>query len=163
MAPADGLKDGNGTSVQFSCDVGYNLIGSSSVECLDDGTGWSADPPACGLWFYYLRVFVLPIEHLWIQCLTLIMFCILFCYTCYFVIHVCLTDGCDSPVSPDGGYYNLSTDGSVTMATYSCNIGYTVSGQRISHCQDDGSWNVTVPSCSKKIYSFMYINSSFMK
>jgi competence protein ComGC len=48
-ASANGSRDGNGTSSQFTCNVGYNLIGSSVTECLDDGTGWSADPPSCGM------------------------------------------------------------------------------------------------------------------
>ena len=35
-----------GRSVQFSCDVGYDLIGSEIVTCEEHGN-WSDSPPLC--------------------------------------------------------------------------------------------------------------------
>jgi hypothetical protein len=51
----------------------------------------------------------------------------------------------------------LSTDGEVTLATYSCNVGYTMLGEQLSYCLNDGSWNGTAPSCGK-FYVFICSN-----
>lgn len=54
---------------------------------------------------------------------------------------------CSTPTVLSGGYYNLSTDGSVTIATYTCYDGYSLSGAKISFCQNDGTWNDISQDC----------------
>ena len=35
-----------GDTATYTCDDGYELIGSTTVTCMDDGT-WSDEPPMC--------------------------------------------------------------------------------------------------------------------
>ncbi|KAH3840554.1 hypothetical protein DPMN_114004 [Dreissena polymorpha] len=42
----------------------------------------------------------------------------------------------------------VHTDGSTTTATFTCDVGYTMSGSANLACRSDGGWNVTQPTCS---------------
>ena len=48
--PANGMVSmtGNsaGNAATYTCDAGYELIGSKTVTCMDDGT-WNDGPPMC--------------------------------------------------------------------------------------------------------------------
>ena len=44
--------------------------------------------------------------------------------------------------------YNSDTVGSI--ARYSCNAGYMLSGDRTRTCQDTGMWSGTQPTCQRK-------------
>ncbi|XP_053399661.1 sushi, von Willebrand factor type A, EGF and pentraxin domain-containing protein 1-like isoform X2 [Mercenaria mercenaria] len=147
--------DGYVSTATFTCVTGYHVVGPSSATC-DEAGAWSSIPTcecdeqtassngdiegngtssqfSCNAGYSLIGSSVTE----------------------------CLNDGtgwsadppscdeCDSLVSPVGGYYNLSTDGVVTMATYFCNPGYTMSGQQYSYCQNDGTWNETAPTCIK--------------
>lgn len=59
-----------GSVLTFSCDVGYFMIGSSSVRCGDsngDGRGeWNGDPPTCRRKWLHHRLSLFPnIEKQW--------------------------------------------------------------------------------------------------
>ena len=36
-----------GDTVTYTCDDGYDLIGTETITCTSDGT-WSDEPPMCG-------------------------------------------------------------------------------------------------------------------
>ena len=62
VAPTNGMKDSNDTScnstVEFSCDACYELMGNSQLTCLPNQT-WSGTEPNCnGQWLVvvYLHV-----------------------------------------------------------------------------------------------------------
>jgi CUB/sushi domain-containing protein len=38
-----------------------------------------------------------------------------------------------------------------SMATYSCNTGYTIEGENIRNCQSDGDWSGIIPTCNPVI------------
>ena len=42
------LSNGTHTIAIFTCDVGYELLGSSTTTCLSDGT-WDDAEPICGI------------------------------------------------------------------------------------------------------------------
>jgi hypothetical protein len=37
-----------GDRVIFSCDVGFTMVGSATLVCNTDGTGWNGTVPSCG-------------------------------------------------------------------------------------------------------------------
>ena len=58
---------------------------------------------------------------------------------------------CEDIASIDNGDLTLSTDGVVTIAVFTCDIGSTINGSSTAECGTDGSWTVTAPQCG--IYS----------
>ena len=56
--------------------------------------------------------------------------------------------GCDPPNRPVNG--NISLSSNALTVTYSCDLGYTLSGTSERLCQDDGTgWSDIQPSCCK--------------
>ena len=56
---------------------------------------------------------------------------------------------CDSATDPSSGSVNVTTNGTVSQATYECSPGYYVDGATSSFCLEDGSWDATAPNCCK--------------
>ncbi|KAL4229789.1 hypothetical protein ACF0H5_010180 [Mactra antiquata] len=54
---------------------------------------------------------------------------------------------CSTLSSINSGNITLTTSGTVTMATYTCNTGYILIGNNISQCTPSGSWSSSEPSC----------------
>lgn len=53
--------------------------------------------------------------------------------------------------------YDSTTVGSIAM--YSCNTGYMLSGDRTRTCQDTGMWSGTQPTCQREfVVSDVYVN-----
>ena len=61
--PANGMVTVMGTSVgdtaSYTCNDGYELIGSMSVTCTSDGT-WSDEPPMCRRKQFTLHKYFIP-------------------------------------------------------------------------------------------------------
>ena len=58
-------------------------------------------------------------------------------------------EACDTIQNVAGGTVSLSTDGVMTLASFTCETGYTMSGDSSISCRSDGTWNVSQPLCSK--------------
>ncbi len=56
-------------------------------------------------------------------------------------------------------YYNDSTLGLDTVATYICNTGYNLNGETTRTCGSDGSWSGSAPVCQRKWNGFCTANS----
>ena len=56
---------------------------------------------------------------------------------------------CLSVVVPENGSVVEDTNGTVTMASFSCDVGFSLKGQNILSCLQNGSWDLPVPDCSK--------------
>jgi hypothetical protein len=57
---------------------------------------------------------------------------------------------CEDLEPPEFGQVNI--DGSGTVASYTCNVGYTMDGDRSRDCQLDGtSWTGNAPTCGRLI------------
>jgi hypothetical protein len=55
---------------------------------------------------------------------------------------------CDSLSTSSGASFELSTDGTETIATFLCPAGYTMVGSSNLTCRTDGSWDISPPECS---------------
>ncbi|XP_078667358.1 uncharacterized protein LOC144909170 [Branchiostoma floridae x Branchiostoma belcheri] len=107
-APANGALSTTATSYQtvvnFTCNPGYVLNGTTNTTCQDDGT-WSNLVPTC-------RVR---------QCPTL--------------------------TAPANGALSTTTTSYQTVVNFTCNPGYLLNGTTNTTCQADGTWSNLVPTC----------------
>ncbi|XP_078598029.1 E-selectin-like [Branchiostoma floridae x Branchiostoma japonicum] len=88
----------------FTCDSGYNLVGTSTISCQADAT-WSAAFPTCA----------------GVQC-------------------PALTSPTNGGVSGSNNYPDA--------ATFYCNSGYNVVGTNPISCQADATWSAAFPTCA---------------
>ena len=65
---------------------------------------------------------------------------------------------CPSLMTSLSGTVNLTTNGTISSATVSCAIGYTVIGEQQLNCLTNGSWDVVEPQCGVKFYRFIYMS-----
>lgn len=56
---------------------------------------------------------------------------------------------CDSILTPDGGNVTLVTNGTQTLAVYTCGVGSSLDGEANPECQEDGTWQYSEPICGK--------------
>ena len=74
---------------------------------------------------------------------------------------VVIVDGCGPLPPPENGNVDASITTIGSVATYSCNNGFLISGVSQRICQTDGFWSESAPSCSIgtiKLISFvMYL------
>ena len=61
---------------------------------------------------------------------------------------VCISVECQALGSTDNGRYEIKSDSVVTMATVTCDEGYSLNGSFEISCQTSGFWYIPVmPSC----------------
>ena len=131
------LSDGENLEsvATYSCSNGYILNGNSERECLPTEI-WSGCTPTCTGVNYVGVHFIVE----------------------YFPSVV----SCDTLERPDNGrisYSNSTEYGSV--ATFSCNAGYSVSGHNQRMCMENGKWSGSTPNCTGMItYSKSYCYTS---
>ena len=53
---------------------------------------------------------------------------------------------CDILTNPSSGKVDITSDGSLSTATYNCVTGYSLVGVSTRMCQTDGNWDNTIPS-----------------
>ncbi|CAH1252783.1 CSMD3 [Branchiostoma lanceolatum] len=154
--------------VTFTCNSGYNLVGSTTITCLATGA-WSAAPPTCN-----------PV-----QCQTRTgptngartpptggnFFSNMVTFTCNtgYVLNgpasvTCRADGtwsnndptCTprqcSPVltAPANGALSTTARTYQTVVTTTCDAGYVLNGAPSTTCQADGTWSNLVPTCTRR-------------
>ncbi|XP_023324557.1 membrane cofactor protein [Eurytemora carolleeae] len=64
-------------------------------------------------------------------------------------IPVCLSPGCQIPVSPLHGWLDLDYED--TLAIFYCDTGYQLQGSQYLGCENGETWNSSVPICHKII------------
>jgi hypothetical protein len=58
---------------------------------------------------------------------------------------------CETPVAPVNG--SVNADGEIV--TFSCNTGFTMSGDSTGTCNNDGTgWSIATPQCGMCDYTF---------
>ena len=58
---------------------------------------------------------------------------------------------CDTIPDTSGGYFNLTSSGSVTQVKFTCPDGSTINGESTLTCGSDGAWGVvSFPMCGKR-------------
>lgn len=66
---------------------------------------------------------------------------------------------CDELVTPANGNVTLSTNNTVTTASFLCSEGYTLSGSDGVTCLYDGTWSDDVPTCGN-CFSFLFMKKN---
>ncbi|XP_060586065.1 P-selectin-like [Ruditapes philippinarum] len=149
--------DNTTTTAIHYCAPGYSISGDSTAECTISGS-WDSNPPLCQCNDPSIPDNgTVTVSNDRTQAV----------YTCNlgFTLHgvskrTCPDDGtgwssddpvcvgCPSLIEPGNGSVSLSTNGTLTVANYSCIVGYTMNGDTTSDCQTDGSWSSLAPTCS---------------
>ena len=110
-------------TASYTCDVGYSVVGVASRTCQSDGQ-FSGQEPVCQS-----------------ECpsftLTEYKYTVLF--DLLFFLKTVID--CGSPPRIDNGTFNVTMTTFESMAQYSCNEGFTLSGSQSRTCQADGTWS----------------------
>ena len=159
-----------GSSLVYSCNKGFHLVGKETRTCLDNGE-WSYSAPECAKLAECEEL--LPIQNGKVHMNDHLAGSTAY-YTCgtgYYLdqdpsfLRLCMADGYWAGVQPSCNiihckkllqpnrlisiYY--STDSLVpgTVAQYICPYNFNINGSNIRECVKGGKWNGTEPSCIK--------------
>ncbi|XP_045204681.2 sushi, von Willebrand factor type A, EGF and pentraxin domain-containing protein 1-like isoform X2 [Mercenaria mercenaria] len=157
--PLNGLLTDDGATATYTCDQGYSLSGSSTRTCNTDGTGWSGSDSTCNI----CETLSTPTGGTVIITTDGVNTRAAFtCYNSYTLNGVspitCRSDGswdftapscskCPDLSDPDSGTLTMTTSGSVTTATFTCQSGYYLNGAFTLTCGSDGLWSSDSPTC----------------
>ncbi|KAL4230059.1 Complement receptor type [Mactra antiquata] len=146
--------NGTTTSVEYYCSPGYFIDGSAIRTCLSDGS-WDFDLPNC-----YCSPPDVILNGSIIYNKTTALYD---CHTGYSMngssIRTCQTDSmgwsgvspqcveCRTVAAPTNGTVIFNSDGIVTEAIFTCNVGYTMNGSDFSTCSNGGTWSNDIPNC----------------
>ncbi len=108
----------------YTCNPGYNIVGSNTQTCGSD-TNWTPEPPTCE------RTQVIIIA------------------TTRKLLAFTAVD-CGSLTVPNGQVSAPSGTTFMSTASYTCDDGYTVNGATIRTCQASGNWDLAAPSCDRE-------------
>ena len=152
----------------YGCSTGYQLSGQNTQTCQADGT-WSGNKPTCDI--VDCRTPTTPTNGHVTYILTT--FTSIATYSCGngYVLsgpnsRFCQADGtwsgseptcanastcevmdCSPLTDPANGQIVTPSITFGSVATYSCEKGYVLSGQNMTICQADGTWSGSVPTC----------------
>ena len=73
----------------------------------------------------------------------------------------CLPVTCENRTVISSGNVTITTDGLITIATFTCADGYTLTGDAIQTCDTDGIWSAELPTCSNILTYFSCFNDIF--
>ncbi|XP_043572153.1 sushi, von Willebrand factor type A, EGF and pentraxin domain-containing protein 1 isoform X1 [Chiloscyllium plagiosum] len=164
--PTHGLALGDvhfvGGQVTFSCEEGYQLNGTETITCLEDGL-WSHTLPhcqarSCGIPGIPTNGTTEGTEFTFGEKVV---------YSCNkgYVLSgaaeiSCLANGswshetptceplmCPTPQDTDSGRYDLNGITYLSTVSYTCNSGYQLQGPSTLTCNSTGQWNGTAPVC----------------
>ncbi|KAI8498131.1 hypothetical protein Bbelb_240750 [Branchiostoma belcheri] len=168
-APANGAVSPTGavfypSSVSFTCNPGYQLIGFAAATCQPDGT-WSNLAPTCtpiqcptrtapangavsptgavsypnGVTFTCNPGYVLNGAA---------------AATCQAdgtwsdIVPTCTENQCPTLTVPTNGALSTTLTSYQTVVTFICHTGYVLNGDSNTTCQADGTWSNPVPTCT---------------
>lgn len=70
------------------------------------------------------------------------------------LITLSLIEKCENLTTPSGGSVNVSTDGQISSAEFTCKTGYVLKGQQTTKCQVNLIWDTLETECGKKEFVF---------
>ena len=115
-----------GSLAVYSCDENYQLSGESPLTCGSDGQ-WSDVAPTCQPKGEEVMAYA---------CLHGV------------IISITLTViNCPALEHPERGLVSVGGNSTGSVATYSCNGGYSLIGSATRQCQSDGTWSNESPIC----------------
>ncbi|KAM4536515.1 sushi, von Willebrand factor type A, EGF and pentraxin domain-containing protein 1 [Odontesthes bonariensis] len=165
-SPEFGHRDGSnflmGGEVVFDCDVGYELIGSSRLRCLDSGS-WNDSVPYC-------RALSCPApavpensimkgsnfthgSKVTFSCKTGFLPQIPYDFQCLSSLRwsgtppVCYPLTCGGPPTVEHADYVFDTNTYLSTVKYTCTEGYRPQGSMEVVCEATGDWSRPVPRC----------------
>ena len=112
----------------YTCNTGYNLNGVTTRTCQATGD-WSGSDPTCDSTLSYPA-----------SCVQ--------CFNCLFFPAVVT---CPALTNPDNGMVNVLNNNFGTVANYTCNTGYMLTGDVIRVCEVNGDWSGTAPTCDSTL------------
>ena len=118
------------TITSFSCNVGYELSGSSETVCLANGS-WSSSQPTC-------------------KCEWLVVFIIM--VTGAIVIIYTVVTECDELPNPSNGKMDGEYRIYQSTVFFSCDVGYFLNGSSNRTCQADGTWSGHETICQRTLF-----------
>ena len=66
-------------------------------------------------------------------------------------VFLCVAAACGNPGFPENGQTQFSTTTFNSVATYTCDSGYTLQGSNSRTCQASGQWSGSVPQCNREL------------
>lgn len=153
------------TTVDYTCDRGFSMVGRSSIECLSN-RHWTSLTGRCtrlecgipqspengtvkfsSLWvdaiaYYECDVGLELIGSQYTICLEN--------QHWSNVLPICLPIECPVPADIPNGHVSATEVYFGSVATYSCNHHYELVGNDISHCTANGTWSSEPPTCRMK-------------
>ena len=134
VAPANGDRIGDLTTfdsvVEFRCDDGYELVGSSQRRCQVNGT-WTGTETTCRRKEKTLSFFIV-------------------------FSFVFLGVNCGDLQRPNNGSRLGETTTFQSTIRFECDAGFEVIGQAIAVCQVNGNWSSITPTCEGFFHSFRH-------
>ncbi|XP_078667428.1 sushi, von Willebrand factor type A, EGF and pentraxin domain-containing protein 1-like [Branchiostoma floridae x Branchiostoma belcheri] len=165
--PANGALSTTATSYQivvnFTCNTGYVLNGTTNTTCQADGT-WSTTEPTCTR--MQCETLTVPTNGALSTTTTSYQTVVTFtCYTGYVLngttnttcqangtwsnpIPTCTPMQCDTLTVPTNGALSTTATSYQTVVNFTCNTGYVLNGTTNTTCQADGTWSNPVPTCT---------------
>ena len=129
-APFYGTFSGSSTlyqsTIRFSCNLGYSLSGSSSRTCLSSGF-WSGYQPTCSRAYAIFGLFLTTVS--------------------FFRVGIY----CSFLSTPSFGSKSTTSRTVGTIVTFTCSVGYRLSGSHSRICQLNGLWTGSPASCTSEI------------
>jgi hypothetical protein len=154
-----------GDSVSYACDAGYALTGAATATCQANGS-WSA-PPTCAA----SSCGILPqapshgsvtapspgagvtgdsVSYACDAGYALTGASTATCQTSgsWSAAPACIAEACATMLgAPANGAVGRTTGATGDVATYSCSVGYALTGAATTTCQPDHTWSASPPSC----------------
>ncbi|XP_058886297.1 sushi, von Willebrand factor type A, EGF and pentraxin domain-containing protein 1 isoform X1 [Acipenser ruthenus] len=152
-----------GSEVIFSCEEGYQLIGTAQITCSETGT-WSDLIPYCqavscdsptvpdnavmkGSNFTYGKKVVFSCKAGFILTEQPEIYC-LANSSWNKEPPKCESVMCSNPQNIENGNYQLSGQAYLSTVSYECNEGYRLQGSSTLTCEASGEWNDSAPVCT---------------
>uniref|UniRef100_A0A669EUV2 CUB and Sushi multiple domains 2 n=1 Tax=Oreochromis niloticus TaxID=8128 RepID=A0A669EUV2_ORENI len=131
-----------GSTLRFSCDQGFRLIGQSSATCTRTAQGiyqWNAPVPLC-----QGERSAAATDETVFQTMGI--------YSLHYILTICVFPpisviSCGDLGTPPNGHKIGTLTVYGATAIFSCNTGYTLVGSRVRECMSNGLWSGTQVQC----------------
>ena len=152
-----------GSGAIYSCNTGYTLTGGATRVCVSEGI-WDGSPPtcvgefynSCTVWVYTWRVWIHFNNYVGIHEIKFLVDVIAYMLD-YITSYTADTGPTEPPcpvlTAPSNGMiiYNMGIRPVDTVATYTCNPGYTITrGTTTRACRSDRVWSGSAPVCQRE-------------
>ena len=142
------------STATYSCNTGYTLTGDDMRTCMETGL-WSGSEPICtGKMYACVKFTFTCVGKMYVRSQCLLIHepgspCTMCINT--FIFHFASEIDCGPLGDPANGAVSLSSIMINSVATYSCNTGYTLTGDDMRTCLETGVWSGSEPMCTGRL------------